>query len=98
MDPRHAVWNANAPTGGDLADGLWLMRQGIKLHWSVIPASANPGESGTVSWLAATAQGRRGVPTNNGSSGSIKYRHEYNQVRPHEALGDADSGQPVAAE
>src|SRR6267378_213477 len=43
------VWRA----GGDLADGVVdAARHRVALER--IPASANPGESGTVSWLAAT--------------------------------------------
>src|SRR5580704_2314782 len=57
-------------------------RHSAVLEWR--SASPNPGQSGTFSWIAATAWERRGVPQQNRQAWLDEYRWEHNHVRPHE--------------
>ena len=86
MDHGTPWWNANAPTGATWLT-VWLMRQGIELHWSGYRHPQTQGKVERFHGSLQRAQGRRGVPDEQRQQWLDQYRHEYNQVRPHEALG-----------
>jgi len=86
MDHGTPWWNANAPTGATWLT-VWLMRQGIELHWSGYRHPQTQGKVERFHGSLQRAQGRRGVPDQQRQQWLDQYRHEYNQVRPHEALG-----------
>jgi transposase InsO family protein len=86
MDHGTPWWNANAPTGATWLT-VWLMRQGIELHWSGYRHPQTQGKVERFHGSLQRTQGRRGVPEQERQRWLDEYRHEYNQVRPHEALG-----------
>jgi transposase InsO family protein len=86
MDHGTPWWNARAPTGATWLT-LWLMRQGIELHWSGYRHPQTQGKVERFHGSLQRAQGRRGVPDKERQQWLDAYRDEYNQVRPHEALG-----------
>ncbi len=86
MDHGTPWWNANAPTGATWLT-VWLMRQGIELHWSGYRHPQTQGKVERFHGSLQRAQGRRGVPDEQRQQWLDQYRHEYNQVRPHQALG-----------
>jgi transposase InsO family protein len=86
MDHGTPWWNANAPTGATWLT-VWLMRQGIELHWSGYRHPQTQGKVERFHGSLQRTQGRRGVPGQERQRWLDEYRHEYNQVRPHEALG-----------
>lgn len=86
MDHGIPWWAEKAPTGATSLT-VWLMKQGIRLHWS---GYRHPQTQGKVerfhgelerAWLLR--QGIRQEP----QSWLDAYRWEHNHVRPHEALG-----------
>src|SRR5712671_2105038 len=93
----HAVEERKRADGGELADGVVdAARHRVALER--IPASANPGESGTFSWLAAT--GARTAGRARRTTAAVA-RSVSPRIQPSAATrspGDADSGQPVAPE
>jgi transposase InsO family protein len=86
MDHGTPWWNARAPTGATWLT-VWLMRQGIELHWSGYRHPQTQGKVERFHGSLQRAQWRRGVPDEQRQQWLDEYRHEYNQVRPHEALG-----------
>jgi transposase InsO family protein len=86
MDHGTPWWNAKAPTGATWLT-VWLMRQGIELHWSGYRHPQTQGKVERFHGSLQRAQGRRGVPAEQRQQWLDEYRCEYNQVRPHEALG-----------
>ena len=86
MDHGTPWWNAKAPTGATWLT-VWLMRQGIELHWSGYRHPQTQGKVERFHGSLQRAQQRRGVPDQQRQQWLDEYRHEYNQVRPHEALG-----------
>jgi transposase InsO family protein len=86
MDHGTPWWNANAPTGATWLT-VWLMRQGIELHWSGYRHPQTQGKVERFHGSLQRAQRRRGVPEEQRQQWLDEYRQEYNQVRPHEALG-----------
>ena len=86
MDHGTPWWNANAPTGATWLT-VWLMRQGIELHWSGYRHPQTQGKVERFHGSLQRTQGRRGVPEQERQRWLDEYRHESNQVRPHEALG-----------
>jgi len=97
MDHGTPWWNARAPTGATWLT-VWLMQQGIQLHWSGYRHPQTQGKVERFHGSLQRAQLRRGVPDQQRQQWLDEYRHEYNQVRPHEALEMQDSGEPVATE
>lgn len=86
MDHGTPWWNAKAPTGATWLT-VWLMRQGIELHWSGYRHPQTQGKVERFHGSLQRAQRRRGVPDHERQQWLDAYREEYNQVRPHEALG-----------
>jgi transposase InsO family protein len=86
MDHGIPWWSEKAPTGATSLT-IWLMKQGIRLHWS---GYRHPQTQGKVerfhgelerAWLLRRGIEREIQPWLDG------YRWEHNHVRPHEALG-----------
>lgn len=84
MDHGTPWWNAASPWG--LTElSIWMMRLGIRLTYSGI---AHPQTQGKVERMHAALQRairkRKGDPEN--QQWLDEFRHEYNHIRPHEAL------------
>jgi transposase InsO family protein len=80
MDHGTPWWNAKAPTGATWLT-VWLMRQGIELHWSGYRHPQTQGKVERFHGSLQRAQQRRGVPDQQRQQWLDEYRHEYNQVR-----------------
>jgi transposase InsO family protein len=65
---------------------LWLMRQGIRLHWSRFRHPQTQGKVERFHGALQRALQRRGFPSHNPQAWLDAYRWEHNYVRPHEAL------------
>jgi transposase InsO family protein len=86
MDHGVPWWSTQAPSGcTSLA--LWLMRQGIALHWSRIRHPQTQGKIERFHGCLQRALQRRGGPQQNTQDWLDEYRWEHNHMRPHEALG-----------
>ena len=66
---------------------LWLMRQGIELHWSGIRHPQTQGKVERFHGSLQRAVERRGLGQQHPQAWLDAYRFEHNHVRPHEALG-----------
>jgi len=86
MDHGTPWWNARAPTGATWLT-VWLMQQGIELHWSGYRHPQTQGKVERFHGSLQRAQLRRGIPDQQRQQWLDEYRLEYNHVRPHEALG-----------
>jgi len=85
MDHGSPWWGHLAPLGyTHLA--LWLMRQGIRLHWSRIRHPQTQGKVERFHGSLQRALTRRGIPEQDLQAWLDDYRWEHNHVRPHEAL------------
>lgn len=86
MDHGVPWWSASAPTG---ATGLtvWLMKQGIQLHWSGFRHPQTQGKVERFHGALERAWQKRGGARQDAQAWLDAYRWEYNHVRPHEALG-----------
>jgi transposase InsO family protein len=87
MDHGTPWWNMKAPAGWTWLS-VWIMRQGIQLHFSGYRHPQTQGKVERFHRSLAAAMNRRGIPA--GSERQLwldEFRHEYNYVRPHEALG-----------
>ncbi len=86
MDHGTPWWSALAPTG---ATGLtvWLMKQGIQLHWSGFRHPQTQGKVERFHGELERALQLRGAPRREPQAWLDAYRWEHNHVRPHEALG-----------
>jgi transposase InsO family protein len=85
MDHGTPWWSTYSLWGGTQLS-LWLMRQGIQLHWSRIRHPQTQGKVERFHGCLQRALQRRG-PTENHQAWLDAYRWEHNHVRPHEALG-----------
>ena len=86
MDHGTPWWNWQSFSGRTQLS-LWMMRQGIRLCWSGI---GHPQTQGKVERFHGSLQRSlecRGVNVTEPQPWLDAYRSEYNQVRPHEALG-----------
>lgn len=86
MDHGTPWWSTHTPTGRTQLS-LWLMRQGIRLHWSGIRHPQTQGKVERFHGSLQRAWERRGIPEDNRQAWLDAYRWEHNHVRPHEALG-----------
>ncbi len=86
MDHGVPWWSATAPTGATKLT-VWLMRQGIQLHWSGYRHPQTQGKVERFHGSLERARWARGAPVGAAQAWLDEYRWEYNQVRPHEALG-----------
>jgi transposase InsO family protein len=86
MDHGIPWWSERAPTGATHLT-VWLMKQGIKLHWS---GYRHPQTQGKVERFHGTLERAlrvREAPRKEPQAWLDAYRWEHNHVRPHEALG-----------
>lgn len=79
-------WWSMSSAWGKTHLSLWLMRQGIRLHWSGIRHPQTQGKVERFHGSLQRALERRGVPQQNRQDWLDAYRWEHNHVRPHEAL------------
>jgi transposase InsO family protein len=87
MDHGTPWWNMKAATGWTWLT-VWIMRQGIQLHFSGYRHPQTQGKVERFHGALAAAMKRRGIPAAAERQLWLdEFRHEYNFVRPHEALG-----------
>lgn len=86
MDHGIPWWSARAPTGATQLT-VWLMKQGIQLHWSGFRHPQTQGKVERFHGGLERAMQARGAPRKEPQPWLDAYRWEYNHVRPHEALG-----------
>jgi transposase InsO family protein len=86
MDHGTPWWSTKSASGRTHLS-LWLMRQGIRLHWSRIRHPQTQGKVERFHGSLHRALLRRGVPRIATQAWLDAYRWEHNHVRPHEALG-----------
>ena len=79
-------WWSMSSAWGKTHLSLWLMRQGIRLHWSGIRHPQTQGKVERFHGSLQRALERRGLPEQNRQDWLDAYRWEHNHVRPHEAL------------
>jgi transposase InsO family protein len=80
-------WWSTPSASGRTHLSLWLMRQGIRLHWSGIRHPQTQGKVERFHGSLQRALERRGLPQQGTQTWLDAYRWEHNHVRPHEALG-----------
>ena len=86
MDHGTPWWNMKAIAGGTWLT-LWLMKLGIRLHFSGYGHPQTQGKVERFHGAMAAALKRRGFPAAEARQQWLdEFRHEYNYVRPHEAL------------
>lgn len=87
MDHGTPWWNMKAAAGGTWL-AVWLMKQGIRLHFSGYRHPQTQGKVERFHGALAAAAKRRGFPSRERRQAWLdEFRYEYNHVRPHEALG-----------
>jgi transposase InsO family protein len=86
MDHGVPWWSTQAPSGSTSL-ALWLMRQGIGLHWSRIRHPQTQGKVERFHGSLMRALNKRGTPRHDTQKWLDDYRWEHNHIRPHEALG-----------
>ncbi len=85
MDHGIPWWSARSPMGTtELA--VWLMKQGIRLHWSGIRHPQTQGKVERFHGEMERALRHRGWQDKPPQQWLDEFRWEHNQVRPHEAL------------
>jgi transposase InsO family protein len=83
----HGVpWWSTLSRQGTTQLSLWLMKQGIRLHWSRIRHPQTQGKVERFHGALQRALERRGAPEQDVQTWLDEYRWEHNHVRPHEAL------------
>ena len=85
MDHGIPWWSATAATGATELS-VWLMQQGIELHWSGIRHPQTQGKVERFHGEMERALRRRGWQGKPPQLWLDDFRWEHNQVRPHEAL------------
>jgi transposase InsO family protein len=87
MDHGTPWWNAQAPSGWTQLQ-VWLMKQGIQCLFSGIRHPQTQGKVERFHLALEMARRRRGRLEAEMEQGWLdEFRHEYNHLRPHEALG-----------
>ena len=87
MDHGSPWWSARGGSMGATKFSLWLMKQGIPLHWSRVRHPQTQGKVERFHGALQRALERRGVPFWDPQLWLDEYRWEHNHVRPREALG-----------
>jgi len=85
MDHGIPWWSSTAATGATELS-VWLMKQGIGLHWSRIRHPQTQGKVERFHGEMERALQRRGWQGKSAQQWLDEFRWEHNQVRPHEAL------------
>jgi transposase InsO family protein len=86
MDHGTPWWNMKAAQGWTWLT-VWLMKQGIRLYFSGYRHPQTQGKVERFHGALAAALKRRGYPgAGERQSWLDQFRHEYNHIRPHEAL------------
>ena len=86
MDHGTPWWNMKAAAGWTWLT-VWLMKQGIRLHFSGYRHPQTQGKVERFHGAMAAAMRRRGDPAREERQKWLdEFRWEYNHVRPHEAL------------
>jgi transposase InsO family protein len=85
MDHGVPWWNTLAPMGASQLS-LWLMKQGIGLHWSRLRHPQTQGKVERFHGALQRALECRGGAGPQPQAWLDQYRFEHNHVRPHEAL------------
>jgi transposase InsO family protein len=86
MDHGVPWWSTLAP-GGATKLTVWLMKQGIELHWSGIRHPQTQGKVERFHGELERALQKRSVPRQEPQPWLDAFRWEHNYIRPHEALG-----------
>jgi transposase InsO family protein len=86
MDHGTPWWSMRS-AGGMTKLSLWLMRQGIALHWSRVRHPQTQGKVERFHGELQRALARRRVLVPDAQVWLDQFRWEHNHVRPHEALG-----------
>ena len=79
-------WGSTQSASGQTQLSLWLMRQGIRLHWCGLRHPQTQGKVERFHGSLVRALLRRGRPRTGMQAWLDAYRWEHNHVRPHEAL------------
>jgi hypothetical protein len=86
MDHGTPWWNMKAVAGWTWLT-VWIMRQGIRLHFSGYRHPQTQGKVERFHGALSAAMNRRAIPARNERQQWLdEFRYEYNHVRPHEAL------------
>ena len=85
MDHGTPWWQAQSFAGATHLS-LWLMRQGITLHFSGIRHPQTQGKVERFHGSMERALDCRGVPADDHQQWLDEFRREHNHIRPHEAL------------
>jgi transposase InsO family protein len=86
MDHGTPWWSMSSASGWTQLS-LWLMRQGIRLHWSGVGHPQTQGKVERFHGSLQRALERRGLAGQKTQAWLDAFRWEHNYVRPHEALG-----------
>lgn len=87
MDHGTPWWHTQSP-GGWTKLSVWLIKQGIRLYFSGIRHPQTQGKVERFHGALELARRRRGLPEAALHQRWLDdFRHEYNHLRPHEALG-----------
>lgn len=87
MDHGVPWWSWAGPQAATTGLALWLMKQGIRLHWSGIGHPQTQGKVERFHGALQRALDKRGPGSESPQLWLDRYRWEHNHVRPHEALG-----------
>jgi transposase InsO family protein len=85
MDHGIPWWSERAPSGATRLT-VWLMKQGIRLHWSGYRHPQTQGKVERFHGALERALQLRPVPRQQPQAWLDEFRWEHNHVRPHEAL------------
>ena len=86
MDHGVPWWNARSPNGWTQLM-VWLMKQGVSCYFSGVRHPQTQGKVERFHGSLERARSRAGAEQWLTQNWLDNFRHEYNQVRPHEALG-----------
>jgi len=86
MDHGVPWWSARSGSGMTELS-VWLMRQGVELHWSRVRHPQTQGKVERFHGELQRALARRRVLVPDVQAWLDEFRWEHNHVRPHEALG-----------